>query len=70
MVEQAQNLKAEAPVGRDVVWFPTGYGKYLCYPLLLFVMDKLGRIYARTNAAFVDIRGLVVFKISAFVSGS
>ncbi len=36
------------------VWFPTGYGKSLCYPLLLFVMDyKLGRIYARTNAALV-----------------
>ncbi len=28
-------------------------------PLLLFVMDyKLGRIYARTNAALVDRRGL------------
>ncbi len=29
------------------------------HPLLLFVMEyKLGRIYARTNAAFVDRRGL------------
>ncbi len=40
------------------VWFPTGYGKSLC-SMLLFVMDyKLGRIYARTNAALVDRRGL------------
>ncbi len=58
MEEQAQALKAEAPVGREVC-FPTGYGKSLCYPLLLFVIDcKLGRIYARTNAALVDKRGL------------
>ncbi len=42
MEEQAQALKAEAPVRREVC-FPTGYGKSLCYPLLLFVIDyKLG----------------------------
>ncbi len=62
MAEQAQALKAEAPVGRMFVWFTTGYGKSLCLSitaLCLFVMDyKLGRIYARTNAALVDRRGL------------
>ncbi len=30
MAEQAQALKAEAPVGRMFVWFTTGYGKSLC----------------------------------------
>ncbi len=41
------------------VWFPTGMAILFAYPLLLFVMDyKLGRIYARTNAALVDRRGL------------
>ncbi len=59
MAEQAQALKAEAPLGRDVCLVSNRYGKSLCYPLLLFVMDyKLGRIYARTNAALVDRRGL------------
>ncbi len=43
MAEQAQALKAKAPVGRDVCLISNGYGKSLCYPLLLFVMDyKLG----------------------------
>ncbi len=53
MAEQAQALKAEAPVGRE------GMASLFAYPLLLFVMDyKLGRIYARTNAVLVDRRGL------------
>ncbi len=61
MAEQAQALKAEAPVERDVCLVSKGYGNLslFAYPLLLFVMDyKLGRIYARTNAALVDRRGL------------
>ncbi len=57
MAEQAQALKAEAPVGRDVCLVSNR--SLFAYPLLLFVMDyKLGRIYARTNAALVDRRGL------------
>ncbi len=59
MAEQAQALKAEAPVGRDVCLhgFQQGMASLFAYPL--FVMDyKLGRIYARTNAALVDRRGL------------
>ncbi len=56
MAEQAQALKAEAPVGRDVCLISNGVWQV---SLLLFVMDyKLGRIYARTNAALVDRRGL------------
>ncbi len=39
--------------------FQQGMASLFAYPLLLFVMDyKLGRIYARTNAAFIDRRGL------------
>ena len=52
--------------GRDVfMWFPTGYGKSICYQLLPFVFDvKLGR----TNAPLVDRS--VVLVISPLVSDS
>jgi len=52
--------------GKDVFeWFPTGYGKSICYQLLPFVFDvKLGR----TNAPLVDRS--VVFVISPLVSDS
>jgi len=50
--------------GKDVfVWFPTGYGKSICYQLLPFVFDvKLGR----TNAPLIDRS--VVLVISPLVS--
>ena len=52
--------------GKDVfIWFPTGYGKSICYQLLPFVFDvKLGR----TNAPLVDRS--VVLVISPLVSDS
>ena len=52
--------------GKDVfVWFPTGYGKSVCYQLLPFVFDvKLGR----TNAPLVDRS--VILVISPLVSDS
>ena len=52
--------------GKDVfVWFPTGYGKSICYQLLPFVFDvKLGR----TNAPLVDRS--VILVISPLVSDS
>ena len=59
MAEQAQALKAEAPVGSDVFLVSNGVWQVSLLPLLLFVIDyKLSRIYARTNAALVDMRGL------------
>ena len=52
--------------GKDVfVWFPTGYGKCICYQLLPFVFDvKVGR----TNASLIDRS--VVLVISPLVSDS
>ncbi len=63
MAEQAQALKLLFE-GRDVfIWFPTGYGKSLCYQLLPFLMDyKLGR----TKAPLVDKS--VVLVVSPLVS--
>ncbi len=50
--------------GRDVfAWFPTGYGKSLCYQLLPFMIDyKL----ERTNTS--DLHRSVVLVISPLVS--
>ena len=50
--------------GKNVfMWFPTGYGKSICYQLLPFVFDvKLGR----TNAPLVDRS--IVLVISPLVS--
>ena len=52
--------------GKDVfVWFPTGYGKSICYQLLPFIFDvKLGR----TNTPLVDRS--VVLVIFPLVSDS
>ena len=52
--------------GKDIfMWFPTGYGKSICYQLLPFVFDvKLGR----TNAPLVDRS--VVLVIFPLVSDS
>ena len=52
--------------GKDVlVWFPTSYGKSICYQLLSFVFDvKLGR----TNAPLTDRS--VVLVIPPLVSDS
>ncbi len=63
MAEQAKALKLLSE-GRDVfVWFPTGYGKSLCYQLLPFLIDyKLGN----TDAPLV-VRS-VVLVVSPLVS--
>ncbi len=71
MAEQAQALKAEAPAGRDVCLVSNRvWPSFFAYPWLLFVMDyKLGRIYAKTNAALVDrprkssIKSLLLFPV-------
>ncbi len=59
MAEQAQALKAEAPVGRDVCLVSNRVWQVSLLSIAALVMDyKLGRIYARTNAALVDRTGL------------
>ena len=61
-VEAVKCLSEEKDV---FVWFPTGYGKSICYQLLPFVFDvKLGR----TNAPLVDRS--VVLVIFPLVSDS
>jgi len=45
------------------VWFPTGYGKSICYQLLPFVFDVM---LGRTNAPLIDRS--VVLVVSPLVS--
>ncbi len=40
MAEQAQALKAEAPVGRDVCLVSKGYGKSLCLSIAFFFLAR------------------------------
>ena len=64
--DQQEEAVKRLSEGKDVfVWFPTGYGKSICYQLLPFVSDvKLGR----TNAPLVDRS--VVLVIFPLVSDS
>jgi len=63
--QQVEAVKLQSE-GKDIfVWFPTGYGKSICYQLLPFVFDvKPGR----TNAPLVDRS--VILVISPLVSDS
>ena len=65
MAEQAQALKLLFE-GWDVfIWFPTGYGKSLCYISCYFLMDyKLGR----TKAPPVDKSVVLVNCLSPCIS--